>query len=220
MKKLLFFVSIAISLFMFGSAAATAQSNLSFETGTNPGGFSTVFAGQPNITGWSVDFGSVDYIGNYWQASNGVRSIDLNGQNQRGQISQEIATTAGWTYKVTFDMSGNPDGLPLSKFMIVGADKKSLSGYTYVIGTNTRANMQWVTNTYHFTAENPITLLSFTSGINGFFGPVLDNINISVETQVCHLDAAGEPEKTVTLSEPEVALHLAHGDLPGPCTAN
>lgn len=213
MKKLLIFAFTVLSVFLSLGHTVSAQVNLSFETGTNPGSFNTVFAGQTNISGWSVDFGSVDYIGTYWQASQGSRSIDLNGQNQRGQISQEITTVAGWTYKVTFDMSGNPDGNPVSKFMSVSADKKAARGYLYAIGSNTRVDMQWAPNTYHFTAEYPTTLLSFTSLVQGFYGPTLDNVVVTVETQVCHVATV----KTITVPAPEVAVHLAHGDTPGPC---
>ncbi len=212
MKKLLIFAFTVLSVFLSLGHTVSAQVNISFETGTNPGSFTTVYASQTNITNWSVDFGSVDYIGTYWQPSTGVRSIDLNGQNQRGQISQIIPTTTGWTYKVTFDLSGNPDGGPTVKFMSVSADKEQTQFYFYIIGNNTRVDMQWEPNTYHFTANFPITFLSFTSQITGFYGPALDNINVSVETQVCH-----QLEKTLTLSPPEVAVHLAHGDTPGPC---
>ena len=186
MKKLLIFAFTVLSLFLFPGHSVSGQVNPSFETGTNPGGFSTVFAGQTNISGWSVDFGSVDYIGSYWQASHGGRSIDLNGNGQRGQISQHLPTVAGLTYKVTFDMSGNPDGNPVSKAMVVSVDNDSAAlVYRYVIGSNTRANMLWEPETYCFTAESPVTLLTFTSLVQGFYGPAIDNVTVTVDTQAC-----------------------------------
>ena len=181
MKNFLVFAFTILGVLLFSGPAVSAQTDPSFETGTNPGGFSTVFAGQTNISGWSVDFGSVDYIGSYWQASHGSRSIDLNGHNQRGKISQELATVPGWTYKVTFDMSGNPDGNPISKSLLVSAGQQPAWIYRYVIGTNTHADMQWVSETYYFTAEDSTTLLSFTSLIQGFYGPAIDNISVTVE---------------------------------------
>lgn len=172
------FASAFALLFLSTIISASAQTNGSFEQGINPGGFTTVFAGQTNISGWSVDFGSVDYIGNYWQASEGARSVDMNGQNQAGQISQSLATTAGWTYEVTFDMSGNPDGGPAKKFMSVSADKRSTVIYLYTTGSNTRADMQWESNVYYFTANSSTTVLSFTSETAGFFGPALDSVKV------------------------------------------
>lgn len=211
---------ICITAFLFFSivVSVSAQNNGSFEVGTNPGGFTTVSAGQTNVADWSVDFGSVDYIGSYWQASSGVRSIDLNGQNQRGQIGQTLTTTPGWSYQVTFDMSGNPDGGPTQKFMSVTADKINPSFYVYAIGSNTRPDMQYAANSYAFTAGYSTTLLNFTSLIFGFYGPVIDNVNVSVITQVCHLMPDNITLKTLTLTEPEVAAHLAHGDEAGPCS--
>jgi hypothetical protein len=49
------------------SFAATLITNGSFELGNTSGGFSTVAAGGTDITGWTVDTGSVDYISSYWQ---------------------------------------------------------------------------------------------------------------------------------------------------------
>jgi hypothetical protein len=83
----------------------------------------------------------------------------------------------GWTYKVTFDMSGNPDGSPISKSMIVSADQQPAWVYRYVIGSNTRADMQWLSETYYFTAEDSTTLLRFTSLVQGFYGPAIDNVS-------------------------------------------
>lgn len=72
----------------------------------NPsGGFFTIFAGQTDIFDWTVGLHSVDYIGDYWEALEGERSVDLNG-HRTGEISQTLATTPGITYQVSFDMSG------------------------------------------------------------------------------------------------------------------
>jgi len=179
-------MKIRMMLMMFCVLAFTsavfAQSNGSFENGINPGSFTTVSAGSNNITDWSVNFGSVDYIGSYWQASEGVRSIDLNGTT-RGQISQRLTTVPGSTYQVTFDMSGNPDGSPAQKIMSVSINGgQSSQSYTYdtSLTGNTREDMKWMSNTYFFTATSRRTVLAFTSEIVGLFGPALDNVTITL----------------------------------------
>src|SRR5688572_18224503 len=85
------------------SAYAVTITNGGFESGTNPGAFTTVAAGGTNITGWTVGGNGVDYIGTYWTASEGGRSIDLSALNA-GSVSQVLnGLTIGQEYTVTFD---------------------------------------------------------------------------------------------------------------------
>ncbi|HTF42838.1 MAG TPA: DUF642 domain-containing protein, partial [Terriglobales bacterium] len=72
------------------SAYAVTINNGSFENGTNPGSFTTVGTAGTNIDGWTVDSGSVDYIGTYWTAASGNRSVDLSG-GAPGSISQALS---------------------------------------------------------------------------------------------------------------------------------
>jgi choice-of-anchor C domain-containing protein len=166
-----------------GSAfALTSVTNGSFEDGTfDAQPFDTLIAGSTAITGWTVDSGSIDWIGTYWPASNGVRSIDLNGTDS-GAISQTLTTTIGNTYFVTFDLSGNPEGPPDAKTLTVGATGATPASYTYdtALAGNTVADMKWAPQTYSFLATSSSTMLSFTSTtIGGAYGPALDNVNVT-----------------------------------------
>jgi len=182
-RTLLFVLGIALAVFLFGVQTAFAVgTNGSFELGTDPGSFATLPAGNTNITDWTIDSGSVDYIGTYWQASDGVRSIDLNGTAQ-GSISQSIPTVIGATYDVTFDLSGNPDGGPALKVLSVTSTSTSAQNFSYDTGVqaNSLANMKWASSSYSFIATTTSTKLTFASTITGSFGPALDNVVI-VET--------------------------------------
>jgi choice-of-anchor C domain-containing protein len=167
---------------MAGSAFAfTGVSNGSFETGTftaNP--FDTLPAGSTALTDWTIDSGSIDWIGSYWQAADGSRSIDLNG-NETGAISQTLTTTIGNTYVVTFSLSGNPDGPPTAKTLTVGATGAPSAIYTFdtALAGNTLADMKWAGQTYSFLATSSSTVLSFTSTTVGPWGPALDNVNVT-----------------------------------------
>src|SRR3989344_2638359 len=111
----------AVMLATLAGSAFAAGTNGSFEDGVNPGVFTTLFAGDStSIIDWTVASGSVDYIGTYWVASEGDRSIDLSGNNA-GSIGQTFDTTPGAVYNVTFDMAGNPAGGPTVKTMDVDA---------------------------------------------------------------------------------------------------
>ena len=80
-KNVLFAAAVVVG--SFGVAQAATLVNGSFEDGVDPGVFTTLGEGSGNITGWSIYgggvAGTIDYIGSYWNASDGNRSIDLNG---------------------------------------------------------------------------------------------------------------------------------------------
>ena len=216
MKKFIFFASIVMCLFLSTNASAQVT-NGSFEAGTCNGTFTTVLAGQTNITGWTVGGHSVDYICSYWQASDGNRSIDLNG-NGTGSLSQTIATIPGVTYGVYFDMSGNPDGPPDERLMAVSATGTASEVFSYTADNNTHADMQWASESYQFAATSSSTLLSFVTNTLGFYGPALDNVEvIALFGQVCHRNNGKAPFKTLTIDPESVPDHLGHGDQPGPC---
>jgi choice-of-anchor C domain-containing protein len=162
------------------SAALNLVSNGSFELGSNPGTFSTLGVGSPGLTDWTIAGGTIDYIGSYWQASDGVRSVDLAG-NAPGTISQTISgLTTGMRYLVSFDLAGNPDGPPPIKNVDVTING-STSGFAFPVGSNTRASMGWQPYSFTFFASGTSTVLSFAASNQapGFFGAALDNVSVS-----------------------------------------
>ncbi len=158
--------------------AAPLVTNGSFETGTNPGWFSTLGAADSTtIPGWTVQSGTVDYIGTYWTASQGDRSVDLTGFTP-GAVSQTLVTVPGHNYKVTFDLAGNPAGLPAIKTLNVDAGATPVV-YTFDTTGKTLTDMGWESKTFNFTATSASTTLTFASQDAGFFGPALDNVVVT-----------------------------------------
>ena len=167
-------------------SANTAFLNGSFEGGGNPGSsWITLSVGNPSITGWVVTAGNIDYMGSVWQHSNGNRSIDMSGVTA-GAIAQTFPTTAGQTYTVKFDMSGNPGygtGTGV-KQMTVAVNNGAGTSQTYEFDTTGKSlsNMGWVEKTFTFTASSATTTLTFTSLTNSAYGPALDNVRLDGET--------------------------------------
>lgn len=166
----------AVALMLPAAANAQAFTNGSFEAGTNPGGgFISLGTGATDITGWTVG-GTVDYIGTYWTASDGVRSVDLAG-NSAGSLAQTFDTIAGRNYAVTFDLAGNPDNGADVKFLQVSTGATT-SVYAFDTTGATRDNMGWIGETFAFTALGTSTTLTFTSLTQGFYGPAIDNVAV------------------------------------------
>ena len=168
------------------SVAAPTILNGSFEIGAsgnsilNNGGFVTVFAGNSTtIAGWTVTYGSVDWVGAYWQAENGIASIDLSG-NSEGKITQTITgLTKGDEYQISFWLAGNPDGGPATKTgTIAVAANGTAYDFAYPVSAQSHTEMDWVQETLDFTATGKTTTLTFASATNSAYGPVIDNVGI------------------------------------------
>lgn len=184
MKRAFFVIGLTMMTVTAAYADSTIILNGSFEVGTNPGAtYALVHPGDLNITGWTVGGVNVHYIGNYWTASDGNRSIDLNGyagpgQVAAGSLSQTFSTVAGQWYHVTFDMAANPDGGSLVKSLMVDADGQSAS---FSSSANPKGG-QWDSMEWTFLADGETTLtfasLMTAPGDNGW-GPALDNIRVT-----------------------------------------
>lgn len=177
-KRALFGLLASLAVFATPANAQNLVFNGSFETGINPGSYTTLYAtDNTSIANWTVSGGSVDYIGTYWTAQDGVRSIDLAGISL-GTISQSVATTALQYYTVSFWASRNPDGgLPMRTGTISFGGQTMPFQYST---SNSTSMMNWQQYTYTFAATGASTLLSFAADASAgcCFGPALDNVSM------------------------------------------
>lgn len=180
-SQLLFLV---ISMFLFISQAeANLILNGSFEDsvyGTSIFNWHTLPVNSTAIDNWTVSGGAIDYIGIYWEASNGTHSIDLSAGSSGGiQLSQDITTVVGQDYEVTFDMAGNPAGPPVEKQMRVTIDS-NIYDFSFNVTGCTRTDMGWETNSLIFTATDTTTSLKFANiGASTAYGAALDNVKMA-----------------------------------------
>jgi choice-of-anchor C domain-containing protein len=162
-------------------SAFAGVTNGNFEAGTHTSApFEPLFPGDTQLTGWTVEAGSIEWIGSYWQPSEGSRSIDLNAF-EAGTLSQTIGTTTGNTYTMTFDLSANPEcGDPVKTLTVQasGAEAEAFAYDTAAAG-NTVIDMKWETRTYSFVATSVSTKLTFTSTLSGPCGPALDDVVVT-----------------------------------------
>jgi choice-of-anchor C domain-containing protein len=153
--------------------------NGSFEDGIETGNFVSLNPDSTDIKGWVVTRGQIDYVGAYWKAADGKRSLDLHGSPGLGGVKQTIKTKKGQKYKVTFSLAINPDSAVRKKKLAVQAGERK---ETFVIEAtgNTVTEMGWEKKEWTFTADGDETVLEFytleTEDPN--CGPALDNVAV------------------------------------------
>lgn len=130
---------------------------------------------------WQVTSQNVDLKADYWQSPpGGGNSVDLDG-DRAGEIRQTIATEAGVSYNLTFQMSGNWDGGSSTKTMevTIGSDRHTIS-YEKPAGWS-RSNMLWKKITIPFVGTGRSVILEFDSRSSLFsaWGPVIGNVSVA-----------------------------------------
>ena len=157
-------------------ASANLLSNGSFEDPIVGGGFVTV--GSPGSMGaWSVDSGSIDHIGSYWQAADGNQSVDMSG-NSDGKISQTVNTSAGLQYELSWWEAGNNDGGNVVKHLDALINDSVVADGAFDVTGHTKSDMGWTEFTYDFISVGGPTKISFQGTEGNPYGAALDNVSL------------------------------------------
>lgn len=174
---------IAVALGLAAPARAQLLVNGNFESGPAIPPASPILAVAPGgtaLTGWSVVLGAVNIVtDNYWVPLSGTRSLVLSNASGAGAIQQDIATSPGSVYRLTFWLSGEPFSTPTLKHLRVNAGPVQ-QDYTF---DNTPAwhwDMAWQQHTLDFTANATTSTLRFTSLDASPWGPALDSMKVEL----------------------------------------
>jgi choice-of-anchor C domain-containing protein len=196
------------SVLLLSSSAVYANliKNGSFEEGPAPGSFITLGAGSRSLPGWSIESGSIDYVGTLWEAAEGQRSVDLSGEGP-GTISQTFATQSGTVYAVRFAMSGNPGASPFTVGTVVTVGPAEGSAGTQRFNFDTHGHvfpgMGYEVHTFFFRATESVTTLTFTS-FETVYGPVIDDVSVIPEPAFSNgsFEEGQDPGSFITLPFP------------------
>ncbi len=185
MTRRILLVALAVLLLAFAGRvhAASLLVNGSFEeaapgSSVPSGNFATLSSGSTAILGWTVDSGSIDWINNYWQPSDGELSLDMSGRGA-GAISQTIATVAGQWYRLSFDIAGNVDSGDTIKNLLVDVQVDDQL-FSFSTTGQSRSDMGWERRTFDFQAADTSTTVGFISQESNAWGPALDNAAVTV----------------------------------------
>jgi choice-of-anchor C domain-containing protein len=144
------------------------------------GGSFVTYGGGSWIGPWLVTGASVDLIGGYWQSPTpGGGSVDLDGDSPGG-VSQWLDLTAG-SYRLSFYLSGNPDGGDPTKIVDVSIGAINDPLFTYTTGSNSHGDMKYIWETFSFTTPGGLTNLSFSSLDTppSPYGPVIGGVAVT-----------------------------------------
>jgi hypothetical protein len=184
----------ALLLASTASAATLVDGNFGGCSPGCPTNLTPLSGGSGQLYGWTIGSqagGNADAAvelvkydgGTGWNAYSGSHSVALSGSIE-GSISQNLNTTAGKTYDVTFYVSGNPKNI--GKIKTIGVETNgALQTFSFKDTSTSNSQMNWVMETYQFTATSDSTLLTLfndhvgrTSPNPHLFGLALDDINI------------------------------------------
>jgi choice-of-anchor C domain-containing protein len=158
------------------SAAASPVLASGFEDPPLSVDFKQYVAGQ-QFGGWTVASGTVDVV-TYWENAEGRQSLDLNGTAE-GSVARTLPAQLLTTYKVTFAVAGNPEGLPTVKSGKVTVNGQQVDTFTFSVAGKNIHNMGWVYRSFYFTnLLSTSSVLQFSSTSPSIWGPVLDDVKV------------------------------------------
>jgi hypothetical protein len=176
-----FAISIALaSLLSAAPALAAPFTNGDFESGDDPGSATEHSAGSSAITGWTIldqesdpSDSDVTYIGSFFPAQSGSRSVELSG-GDLGGIQQTFDVVDGQQYRVSFYSTSEFRGDRRLRAMVQ-------SGTNLVSEDFQATNAGWVLRTFSFVADGTSATLTFLSLVNrqGRFNGTIDNVTIA-----------------------------------------
>lgn len=164
--------------------AGNLVTNGSFEDGPEFEVYKPLDKDATDLKGWVVTRGQIDVCqekDGAWKAADGKRSLDLHGSPGFGGVKQTLDTRAGRKYRLTFQMTGNPQANLTEARLTVraaGADKEFAVDMTGV----THADPKWRKQTWEFTATEKATVLEIHTAMSDpahqFGGPMVDDVTV------------------------------------------
>jgi choice-of-anchor C domain-containing protein len=150
-----------------------------FETPDDQGEWVSYGQGRPGgetLGAWDVT-GTVDHVRELWKAAAGKFSVDLNGDGN-GSVFQDLSTTPGASYELSFAIAGHMGcGGPVKTMDVMWGGKK-VKSVTFDTAGHSYADMGWRRETATLVAEVASTRLEFITTTAGTCGPAIDEVTL------------------------------------------
>ena len=136
-------------------------------------------------TQWTLESGSVNCVGTFWQTADGSFLMELNGTDP-GTIYQDLATQCGRNYTIRFAYAGDPAPMgecaPGIKTFNVSWDGTQIGSLQFDTTGKDFNHMGWQYYHADVTASGNLTRLRFQSTTQGQCGPALDDVRVIVKS--------------------------------------
>ena len=182
-------VSVLASFVLSDPAGANLISNGSFENPVLPTGvdYEYVSGGSSSITGWQTVHTGVERfdpaLNSAGTAQDGLLLLDLNTDfGIGGGIEQEIPTTVGATYLISFYQGTwvNPGSASESRDGVAHITASAGDASELFTYENQAPTIAWMAQSLSFTATGTTTLVSFTNFDNPLQNfSLLDNVSVT-----------------------------------------
>ncbi|MCG5215889.1 choice-of-anchor C family protein [Streptosporangium sp. KLBMP 9127] len=167
------------------AGAAVQVPDGSFEFPQVPLNTFRIFTTGQSIGAWTVR-GTVDLKHEgFWEAADGVQSVDLNGSgthNFQGAVYQTVSTPRFLLrrYMVTYQLAGNPESGPRVKTGEARINGEVAQRFSFDTAGKTTTDMGYVTKRFYFKPSSSSTTLEFASTTDpaSAYGPVIDDVRV------------------------------------------
>jgi choice-of-anchor C domain-containing protein len=167
------------------SASATTSPNLIKNGGfrspvvhCSPG-FCEYNAGSTALPHWAIGGNSVDLVSrSVWMPAPGrTQSVDLSGSGS-GTLAQSVNTTAGSTYRLKWQIAGNPVCGQAIKTMDIYWNETLVDSVTFDTSGHSRKSMGWTSEQLNVTATGSTSSVEFADVTpdDSVCGAVLDSV--------------------------------------------
>ncbi len=147
---------------------------------------------------WVVSDGSIDLRAGYFTTPTASNNVDLSGATP-GTIEQTVYLPQGKRLKLEFLVSGDWEGLPLTKAFAVqvGADRHEFE--INKPASWSPENMQWKTISVPVSGTGQSVTLKFSATTPGVHGPIITDVSLSEQQR---FDGAPGPLASIPVPKP------------------
>lgn len=173
-------IIVALPIPASASAGPVVTGDTTFENPVvTPNTFDAFFAGQ-QMGAWTITRGDVHLIGEgFWQAADGVQSVDLDG-GVNGGVARNFPTTPLLTYRVSYALAGNFVAAPVIKTGKVLVNGDVRQQFSFDTTGATAQDMNYTKKQFLFVATGFSTTIEFISTTTPQgWGPVIDDVDVT-----------------------------------------
>jgi choice-of-anchor C domain-containing protein len=162
-----------------GPASNTSVFRDGFETPVVAAGQFRRYPAGSHLGPWTVTRGDVDLATTrLWQVTEGRQNLDLDGA-ANGTIETTIPVRPLTTYRITYDLAGNPAAAPLVKTGEVRVNGKAVQRFTFDTGRTSLSRMAFTTGSVSVFSLTGSMRLEFASTTTpAGWGPVIDDVRV------------------------------------------